>query len=131
MSADNELSPERIRDAMENYIRFFNAGDLESLLGLYATDATVEDPVGAPIRKGQGELREFYSFAIGVGAKLVQLLPVRGSMAREAAIAFDVHLNLEGMSRVYQVIDVMQFDDQGKFKSMRAFWGPLNIVESS
>lgn len=128
MSQENNPSPEHMRTAMENYIRFFNERRLDELLSLYAEDATVEDPVGTPVKRGHAELREFYAFAVGSGAVLQLLAPVRGSMSNEAAMAFDVQLNMEGMQRTYQVIDVMTFDAEGRFASMRAYWGPLNVV---
>ncbi len=44
-------------------------------------------------------------------------------------MAFDVKLTYQGASMVIRVIDVMTFDEQGKFTSMKAYWGPSDMVK--
>ncbi len=127
MSELESPSQEHMRNAMENYIRFFNEGNLPALLDLFTSDATVEDPVGTPVRQGSAALKEFYEFATNLRPQLHLLAPVRGSMSNASAMAFDVHVNLNGQLNIYQVIDVMTFDAQGRFTSMRAYWGSLNV----
>ena len=51
--------------------------------------------------------------------------PVRGSHGNAAAMAFEVDAPAPGGARVtIRVIDVMTFNAQGQFSSMRAFWAP-------
>jgi steroid delta-isomerase len=46
-------------------------------------------------------------------------------------MAFEVELNMPEQGRmVIRVIDVMTFNEDGKFTSMRAFWGPGDMVKS-
>ena len=47
----------------ETYTRSLEASDLESLLDLFADDASIEDPVGTPLREGKEVLRAFYAEA--------------------------------------------------------------------
>ena len=42
-------------------------------------------------------------------------------------MAFDVNLNMPQGRAVIRVIDVMTFNGDGKFTSMRAFWGPSDM----
>lgn len=118
---------QQMKQAMQAYIDLYNKDDLEGVVGLYAEDATVEDPVGTPVKSGKAAIRAFYQYAMTTGARLALAAPIRGSHGNSAAMAFDVKLKYEGAQMVIRVIDVMTFDDQGKFKSMRAYWGPSDM----
>jgi steroid Delta-isomerase len=126
------VSEAKMKQGMQAYIDTFNRSDATGIAGLYADDATVEDPVGTPLKKGKAEILAFYEYAVKTGAKLKLAAPIRGSHGNSAAMAFDVELNMPEQGRmVIQVIDVMTFNDEGKFTSMRAFWGPGDMVKTS
>jgi steroid delta-isomerase len=120
---------QQMKQGMQAYIDRYNQDDLEGVVGLYADDATVEDPVGTPVKSGKAAIREFYKFAMTTGARLKLAAPIRGSHGNSAAMAFDVNLNYQGSQMVIRVIDVMTFDAAGKFTSMRAYWGPSDMVK--
>ena len=44
---------------------------------IFAEDATVEDPIGTPLKAGKAAILEFYTGAMATGAKLVLQGPVR------------------------------------------------------
>jgi steroid Delta-isomerase len=119
----------QMKQAMQAYIDLFNKDDLEGVVGLYADDATVEDPVGSPVKAGKAAIHDFYQYAMTTGARLSLAAPIRGSHGQAAAMAFDVQLNYQGSQMVIRVIDVMTFDEAGKFKSMKAYWGPSDMVK--
>ncbi len=112
-----------MKATLNRYVELFNQGDAEAVTALYAEDATVEDPVGSPLKQGRVQIHEFYVYAISTGAKLSLDCPARGSHGDSAAIAFTVMIG----SMKIQVIDVMQFNPQGLIISMRAFFGPDDI----
>lgn len=116
---------------MQEYIDAFNRVDVEGIINLYAENATVEDPVGSPQKCGIKEIGEFYRMAIKTGARLKLVAPIRASHGNAAAMAFDVHLTMENGPAVIQVIDVMTFDEAGKFLSMKAYWGPGDLIPQS
>ncbi len=129
------ISQQQMKQAMQAYIDAFNSVNPDAIVALYAEDATVEDPVGSPVKSGRQSIAEFYAFAIKSGAKLKLAAPIRGSHGNSAAMAFDVELNMPQQNgagdktarAVIRVIDVMTFNDAGKFSSMRAFWGPSDM----
>lgn len=121
---------QQMKRAMQAYIDAFNRVDPDAIVGLYADDATVEDPVGSPLKRGRAEIDAFYKYAIKTGAKLSLAAPIRASHGNSAAMAFDVNLTMPQGRAVIRVIDVMTFDDAGKFSSMRAFWGPSDMEMS-
>ena len=127
---------QQMKEAMQAYIDLFNQGDHAAIAALYADDATVEDPVGTPPKKGMAEIAAFYQFATKTGAKLELAAPIRASHGNSAAMAFNVLLNMPaGMDigtgqagrAMIHVIDVMTFNDAGKFSSMRAYWGKSDM----
>lgn len=117
-------SEQQMRQAMQAYIDAFNVSDPDAIAALYADDATVEDPVGKkPLIVGKAEIAKFYKMAVATGARLALATPIRASHGDSAAMAFDVQLNMPQGRAVIRVIDVMTFNDAGKFTSMRAYWG--------
>jgi steroid Delta-isomerase len=125
------VSEAKMKAGMQAYIDTYNRGDVAEIVALYADDATVEDPVGTPLKSGKKAIHEFYEMAVQTGAKLKLAAPIRGSHGNSAAMAFDVELNMPAGRMVVYVIDVMTFNDEGKFTSMRAFWGPGDMVKTA
>jgi steroid delta-isomerase len=90
---------------------------------VYARDATVEDPIGTPLKRGRDAIRAFYA-ATGGAAKLDLTGPVRGC-GREAAAPMVAKLKgPDGKHAYIDIIDFMTFDEDGLITSMRAFWSP-------
>ncbi len=117
-----------MKAAMQAYVDHFNRSDAAALADLYADDATVEDPVGSPLKRGKAEIAAFYKMAVATGARLELAAPIRASHGNAAAMAFNVRLNMpEGKAHI-QVIDVMTFNEAGKFASMQAYWGKSDMV---
>jgi steroid Delta-isomerase len=108
------------------YIGGFERGDADALTQLFAEDATVEDPVGTPIKRGKAEIREFYGFSISTGAKL-ELMGDPRCAGDYIAFPFKVKLDFEGQSSAIEVIDTFRINESGKIAEMRAFWGPANM----
>jgi steroid delta-isomerase len=117
----------KMKAQMQAYIDNFNRSDADAIAALYADDATVEDPVGSPVKKGKAEIAAFYKMAIQTGAKLELAAPIRASHGDSAAMAFDVKLNMPQGKALIRVIDVMTFTADGRFASMRAYWGPSDM----
>ena len=108
------------------YVDGFEQGDVDAIAALFAVDATVEDPVGTPLKRGRAEIREFYSFSMATGAKL-ELMGEPRCAGDCVAFPFKVKLAWEGQSSAIEVIDTFRIDENGKIAEMRAFWGPANM----
>lgn len=113
--------------AVHGYVAAFDKGDAEAVVALFAADATVEDPVGTPLKSGHDEIRAFYAASMATGAKLVLQGPIR--LAQDyAAFAFQVRLTLDGKAVSVDVIDTFRFNADGQVTEMRAFFGPSNMT---
>ncbi|XVQ09058.1 steroid Delta-isomerase [Spirillospora sp. CA-255316] len=117
---------ERMKQVLQAYIDGFEKGDAAAVAGLFADDATIEDPVGNPPISGRAAIDEFYANAVGSGAKLSLDGPIRGSHGDSAAMAFTIEV--PGVMRI-RAIEVMRFNDEGKVVDMRAYWGPDDIEQ--
>ena len=122
----NSLADKMIA-AVEGYIEHFNAQDYNAIAGLYAENATVEDPVGTALKKGREEIRAFYENAVSGGTKLALTAPIRVA-EREAAFAFQAIVKTEQGNMTIDIIDTFAFNDAGEVTQMRAFWGQRNMT---
>lgn len=121
---------QKITDAVNTYITAFENEDLDAIMGIYADDCSVEDPVGSPVKQGRAAVQEFYKGAIKMKVKL-QLEGQIRIAGNEAAFAFSGEVDTGDGIMTFNPIDVMVFNDEGKVTSMRAFFGPTNSVMKS
>jgi steroid delta-isomerase len=120
-------TPEQMSAAVHGYVDAFHKGDPEAVVALFSEDATVEDPVGTPLKVGHAAIREFYTASMATGAKLRLDGPIR--LATEyAAFAFQVQLTMDGKDLTVDVIDTFKFNADGKVTEMRAYFGPSNMT---
>lgn len=119
-------SAETMVAVVHSYVDGFERGDLDALVSLFAPDATVEDPVGTPPKRGIDEIRDFYAVSVATGAKL-ELLGEPRCAADYVAFPFAVKLEWQGKRQVIEVIDTFRINDDGKITEMRAFFGPANM----
>ena len=119
-------SAEDMTAVVHAYVAAFDAGNSNAAADLFAEDATVEDPVGTPLKHGRAEILEFYSVSRATGAKL-ELLGEPRCAGDYVAFPFAVKLDFGGHKSVIEVIDTFRIDADGKIAEMRAFWGPANM----
>ncbi len=119
-------TPEAMTAAVHAYVAAFDKADPAAVRDLFASDATVEDPVGSPPHVGHEAIHTFYAQSMKTGARLHLEGPVRIA-GNAAAFAFSVKLAIHGAPQQIDVIDIFEFDEAGKVASMRAYFGPSNF----
>lgn len=119
-------TPEQMIAAVHTYVEAFDKGDVDMAVGIFADDATVEDPIGTPPHAGREAIHAFYAASMKTGAKLTLTGPLRVAAAH-VAFPFQVSLNWQGRDMVIEVIDTFAFNDAGKVSRMQAFFGPSNM----
>jgi steroid Delta-isomerase len=113
-------SPDRIRQVVEQYVKLMNAGDADGIAALYADDASVEDPIGAPPQRGREAILRWYRASAGkVRLELTGPIRVAGG---EAAFPMCGTIGSAADPSYIDIIDVMRFDAAGRIAGMRAFW---------
>ena len=126
-------TPEHMRDAVLKYFASFANADVDAIVSLFADNAVVEDPIDGARIEGIDAIRQFFAggFAfVGGGYEFVPDGNVRiaGKHAACAAIATCEKANPPFR---LETLDVMTFDDAGKFIAMKAYWGPANMQSLS
>ena len=122
------IGAEQIQATMARYVELVDAGDIDGILGLYAGDATVEDPVGQAPLQGIDAIERFYRQGLGaMKVSATRTGPVRATSNGCGAMPFRVDMEWGGQPCSLHVIDVMEFDDSGKIRSMKAYWSEVNI----
>jgi steroid delta-isomerase len=113
----------QVRAWAENYLDVLNRRDPDEIAALFASSATVEDPVGPSFYEGRDEIRGMFNQA----ATHLSLMEVRRttpiSVAESyAAFAAVATTEIGGARQVRDVISVMHFGDDGLIVSLRVFY---------
>lgn len=116
------METEALQNIVNRYVEAFDKADMRIIEDIYATDATVEDPVGTAPKTGIDAIKTFYQSAFDMGVKLE--LDGKPRCAGNA-VAFNFHVVMSGMQ--ISPIDVFELNPDGKIQKMRAYWGPENI----
>jgi steroid delta-isomerase len=123
------LSAQQVQETMARYVELVDAGDIDGIVALYATDARVEDPVGQPPLQGIAAIERFYRDGLGASKVSATLTgPVRATLNGCGAMPFRVDMQWGGQPCSIHVIDVMEFDADGKIRSMKAYWSEVNLT---
>jgi steroid delta-isomerase len=121
------ISAEHIRATIQRYFDSFAAGDLEAIVELFAADAFIEDPFGAPRIQGHAALRAFYRAGQqqtgGISMKAEGAVRIAGNTGACAALGYCENAQ---PPFYFETLDVMTFDAAVKIASMLAYWGPDN-----
>ena len=110
--------------AVNKYVEAFANSDMDLIREIYADNATVEDPVGSEVLEGIAAIEEFYTKGFQMGATLELTGPCR---CAGSSVAFPFQVNAGGST--ISIIDVFDFNDDGKVVAMRAYWGPDNFSQ--
>lgn len=116
-----------ITDTVHRYIATVVSGSADDLAAFYATDATLEDPVGGEVHIGTNAIRGFYSAVAGVEREC-ELVTLRVS-GHEAAFHFRLTIGAGGSKMVIEPIETMVFDGEGKVTAMKAYWSPADVTQ--
>ncbi len=130
MTADQqELTlSEKIAATVQAYIDGLNSGSADDIADLYAEGATVEDPIGAPIRGTREELVEFYGIITNLDSRDATLKWTK--IAGDTAVfEFTLVTGTAGMKFEITPVDIMVFNDEGKIVSMRAVWEQSDLKQ--
>jgi steroid delta-isomerase len=116
-----------IKDTVNRYMELVAEGGADEIVGLYADDATVEDPVGGEVHIGRQAIHGFYS-AVNNVERECELVTLR-VCGNEAAFQFRLTVVAGEHRMVIEPIDVMVFDERGKIAAMKAYWSAADVTQ--
>jgi steroid delta-isomerase len=124
-----EANTEANAKTVNRYLELLAKGQADAIADLYATDATVEDPVGGEVHIGRQAIHGFYEGVPGTNNE-TEVVTLR-ALGNEVAFFWRLIVDLgEGGKMSIEILSVMTFDDEGNIASMKAYWGPDNITQS-
>lgn len=107
---------------VHKYVEAFAKQDISIIREIYAADATVEDPVGSDVHRGIEAVCAFYAGPLASGITLSLTSDPR---CAGNAVAFTFQVVMPGAT--IDVIDVFEFNAEGKIRSMKAYWSGDNM----
>ena len=121
-------TPDAIRETVDAYLQKLNDSDIDGIMALYTSDATVQDPVGGPVQEGAEAIASFY----GGAAPLLHVertgpICVAGN---ECAFPLLARLTTPDATSYLDATDVLTFNDDGLITSMKAYWNPAEFREN-
>ena len=108
---------------VKRYLTGVSSKDMDAIRDIFDEQAKVEDPLGTAAHVGMEAICKFYEGAFSVGLTVESTGPVRCA-GNAAAFPFVVRTP----TMAIEVIDVFEFNENGKITSMRAYWGPDNCA---
>lgn len=106
----------------DRYVQHVSDQDTDAILGLFADDCWIEDPIGTEKKVGKDALREFYDGIKGLGVTPVMTrIGPACVTGNEAAFQFRIDIDLGETKIAMTSTDAMVFDEAGKIVSMRAY----------
>jgi steroid delta-isomerase len=122
------LTPEEMTAVVHRYTAAHSAGDVDTIAGLFATDAVLADPVDQPAHLGRAAVRAFFAGTHESidGMELVATGPVR-AVGQWAAVPLQARSTIGGTVYEVDIIDVFTFGDDGLITEMRAYWSSSDI----
>jgi steroid delta-isomerase len=119
-------TPEDNAETVNRYLELVSQGRAADVADLYASDGTVEDPVGGEVHIGHEAIRGFYAGQPLKDAEF-EVFTLR-ALGSEVAFYWSLMFVLGENRLRIEIISVMTFDDEGKIASMKAYWGPENVT---
>jgi steroid delta-isomerase len=117
---------EAIRQTIAEYTRALTDGDTEAMEALFGADFVIEDPVGAEPVRGADAVATRVA-AAKLPGDLTLVGPICGT-AQRAAAPLRARFSVNGEDHTIDLIDVFDFDDEGRITSLRAYWGDDNFT---
>ncbi len=110
---------------VRTYIEGLNDADVDAVVGLFSNNVVIVDPLGSKPVQGLEAARQFFlngPFLHPIQAALEGEIRVAGNSAAFAFIAHSDGLEM-------RIIDVFEFDDEGKVNRMLAYWSQQNVTK--
>ena len=119
-SGSSAIEAERL---FERYLAYHGSADTYGVVALFSEDASLEDPVGAPVLSGRAAIHDFYRVTHARQGRLaferVGPLLVRGG---ELAVHVRARLERDPAGPGTDVIYTLRIDGEGRIRGLRAYF---------
>ncbi len=106
------------------YCELMNAGDLDGVMALFAEDAVVTDPLGAPPLRGRAAVREHLGAAIAARIEEVPGTPTGSLRGGVVALPVTGSMDAPGGGRLrFSLVSLIELDAAGLIADVRIIAG--------
>ncbi|HSY70186.1 MAG TPA: nuclear transport factor 2 family protein [Edaphobacter sp.] len=117
------------RQAVAEYFSALRAMDVDRWVSIFAPDAESHDPVGTPPLLGHDALRQFLTEIFSVFETIGLIEDHIFVTGDSAAVKWTgLGRGRNGKDVIFEGIDVIECNPDGKIISVRAYWNPAPIV---
>ena len=114
------MSKKTFDDLFRTYTAAVTATDVDTIVGLYAPDASIQIPADGPVCEGIEAIDAFYrENELAESLRVVGPACVAGA---EAAVPMSARVRRDGVLLELDVVDVARIDEHARVVSMRAFF---------
>ena len=118
-----------IEKTIAAYFAATRAMDRKAWVGTFAEDGASHDPVGAPPMKGHAALGQFFDGIVALTEKIGLTEDHVFICGNQAAVKWTGRgIGKNKKPLVFEGIDVMEIDAQGKIKTLHAYWDPSKLM---
>ena len=125
-------TPDDTRKALNNYIKAWATNDKALLMSILSADAVFCDPVGTPEFIAHEGIGKFWDFShMGEGRTLTPVLEEIRACGSEGILRFTMQVRIPSANQGLNlsIIEYVVIDDDGKIKSLRAFWDETSAAK--
>lgn len=121
--------PTNAADAVRAYFAAVGSADADGLKRLFAEDARMEDPVGAPVLEGHAGVERFHKMTSRAWERLA-MTPTRVAMRgdRVAASWTAEGRSASGKDIAFDGINVFRVDADGRIAHLEGFWDFEGVI---
>ena len=111
------------------YFAALRALDVERCMAVFAANAEQHDPVGAPPNVGQVAIRAFLTKTFEAFQELDMIEDQVYANGTSAAVIWTAKgVARSGKQVAFEGVDVIDCDESGKIKTLRAFWDAAPVM---
>ena len=122
-------TPVQVRATVSSYVGAIQAKDRESFLGLFTADAVTQDPVPGPLNQGPDAIANWWATMLAPMEKIVFDIRDLHVCGDQAAMVWTITATPPGATPFeMKGVDVFTVTDDGKIRSMYAYWDPAEIA---
>jgi steroid delta-isomerase len=122
-------TPDQVRATVSAYVDAIHTKDRESFVGLFSTDAVTQDPVPGELNEGPVAIGRWWDTMLAPLEKVAFEIRDVHVCGDQAAMVWSITATPQGMSAIIMKgVDLFTVTDDGKIRSMYAYWDPAEIV---
>jgi steroid Delta-isomerase len=123
------MSPEMVSRAVRAYFAAIREMDQQKWVETFAEDAVSNDPVGAPPIEGHQKLGEFFQTITAPFKELGLTEDYIFIAENSAAVKWTGRgVSQQGRKVHFEGIDVFEVNEDGKIRTINAYWNPAVMV---